>query len=187
MSENGVGDAGRYDGAGSQGWGWQPNTRRGTPEWLALESTLGEAGADALRWEPPTPDTWSFKARGLPPLSEAQEAWAEKARAAAQEAGIDPNLFARQMWQESGFDPDVIYGRRDSPKGARGIAQIMPEYHPNVDPLNPDEALAYAAHWMRQLTDRYGDPRRALLAYNGGGGAVQGYDAGEFSDPQHPE
>lgn len=97
------------------------------------------------------------------------------ARQAAQRAGIDPDLFTRQIQQESGFRTDAV-----SPAGARGIAQIVPKYHPNVDPSDPYASLDYAATLMASHLKTYGgDMRKALIAYNGGGGAVQADAAGQ--------
>ena len=63
------------------------------------------------------------------------------ARQAAQRAGIDPELFAAQIQQESGYDV-----RAGSPAGALGIAQIVPRYHPGVDTSDPYASLDYAAN-----------------------------------------
>jgi len=93
------------------------------------------------------------------------------ARQAARAAGIDPDLFVRQINQESGFDPEA-----GSQAGAQGIAQIVPRWHPGVDPWDPIASLRYAANWMRRLLAQYdGDWATALVHYNGGGGAVQQY------------
>lgn len=90
--------------------------------------------------------------------------------------GIDPEIFVRQMMQESGLNPDAV-----SPKGALGIAQIMPDtardpgygVAPVADPTDPEEALRFGAEYMRAMLDRYdGDYRKALAAYNAGPGAV---------------
>lgn len=82
-------------------------------------------------------------------------------------------LFERQIDQESGFNPDVVLGRRVSSAGAEGIAQLMPEFYPNVDRLNPREALGVAANTMATYISRYdGDVRKALAAYNAGPGRV---------------
>jgi hypothetical protein len=75
---------------------------------------------------------------------------------------------------ESGFNDDVISGRRVSSAGAEGIAQIMRKYHPSVDPLDPEAALEYAARHMYDLLWRYdGDMTKALAAYNAGSVRVQ--------------
>jgi Transglycosylase SLT domain len=84
------------------------------------------------------------------------------------------DLFVRQMMQESGFQDDVIFGQRVSWAGAEGIAQIMREHHPWVDPLKPQKALDYAARHMLNLLLRFdGDAVKALAAYNAGAGTVE--------------
>jgi hypothetical protein len=100
------------------------------------------------------------------------------ARKAAEKYGIDPDIFVRQIDQESGFADDVITGQRKSSAGAVGIAQFMPATARSmgVDPLNPEDALDGAARYMRQGLDRYGgDYRKALAAYNAGFGNVDKY------------
>lgn len=87
---------------------------------------------------------------------------------AAKAVGIDPALFTAQIAKESSFNPTAV-----SPKGARGIAQIMPQYHPGVNPDDPEASLNYAAQLMSQYLKKYGgDARWALAAYNMGEGAV---------------
>lgn len=83
-------------------------------------------------------------------------------------------LFERQMDQESGFNPDVVYGTRVSSAGAEGIAQLMPQYYPNVDRLNPIAGLTAGAETMRHYLGVWnGDVRKALASYNCGLGRVQ--------------
>jgi hypothetical protein len=91
------------------------------------------------------------------------------ARQAAQRYGLDPNVFLRQINQESGFNPTAR-----SPAGAIGIAQIMPATARGwgVDPTNPIAALNAAAKNMKGYVNRYGSYRNALVAYNAGPGAV---------------
>lgn len=87
----------------------------------------------------------------------------------ATEHGLDPTFFTRQIARESNFTPIIVNPR----SGARGIAQIMPEYHPGVNPDDPNDALGYAANWMSHLLKKYGgDIRWALAAYNSGEGTV---------------
>jgi murein DD-endopeptidase MepM/ murein hydrolase activator NlpD len=93
------------------------------------------------------------------------------ARAMATRHGIDQTVFVRQIDQESGFNPNAYNTR----SGASGIAQVMPDSHPNVNPWNPEEALDYAARWMRSLVDQFGSYTYALAAYNWGPGNVGGY------------
>src|SRR5262245_12972565 len=110
---------------------------------------------------------------GTPPGGTGGGTMVDYARQAAAREGIDPEQFVRQIRQESNFDP----GARN-PSGATGIAQIVPRYHPGVDPTDPYASLDYAARLMAQHKKTYGDDTEALIAYNGGHGAVQAYRAG---------
>lgn len=92
------------------------------------------------------------------------------ARADAVAAGIDPDYFERQINQESGFDPNAY-----NPSGATGIAQIIPRWHPDVDPTDPVASLAYAANLVAAYLEQFGDYARAFAAYNWGPGNVGGY------------
>lgn len=111
-------------------------------------------------------------------MSEAmRQKWEPVARAAAQQYGLDPDMFARQMATENiNWDEDVITGRRVSSAGAQGIAQFMPAtaQEMGIDPLNPEQALYGAARYMGNLTAMFdGNAAMALAGYNAGGGRVQ--------------
>jgi hypothetical protein len=94
------------------------------------------------------------------------------ARQAASAAGIDPERFVRQIEAESGFDPHAF----NAGSGATGIAQIVPRFHPEVDPTDPEASLRYAARWLRKQLDALnGSYPRALASYNWGPGNVSGY------------
>jgi hypothetical protein len=92
------------------------------------------------------------------------------ARRAAQRAGLDPDIFERQIGAESGFNP-----RARSPKGATGIAQIMPATAKSwgVDPNDPIASLNAAAKHMAQDVRKYGGYENALRAYNAGPAAIE--------------
>lgn len=77
--------------------------------------------------------------------------------------GLPPRLLARMAQQESNFDPDAT-----NPSGAQGIMQIIPRWHPGVDPFNPLEAIPYAGNYVRQNFNRFGSWAKALAAYNFG-------------------
>jgi hypothetical protein len=91
------------------------------------------------------------------------------ARQYAQQNGIDPDLFERQIGAESNFNPTAKSGA-----GAIGIAQIMPQtaagWH--VDPTNPEASLRAAAREMGNYQKKYGNYKDALVAYNAGPGRV---------------
>src|SRR5215471_14488540 len=95
------------------------------------------------------------------------------ARQAANRAGIDPDIFLKQIQQESGFNP----GAR-SPAGAIGVAQFMPDTARGlgVDPTDPYASLNGAAQLMASNLQKYGgDYAKALAAYNAGPGNVDKY------------
>ena len=102
--------------------------------------------------------------------------WREMARETA-ETVIGPGygwLFERQIGQESGYDPEVVFGIRRSSAGAEGIAQLMPQYYPSVARSDPQSGLRAGAETMRHyLTAWDGDVRQALASYNAGLGRVR--------------
>lgn len=92
------------------------------------------------------------------------------ARNAAAKYGLLPDIFARQIQVESGFNPKAI-----SPAGARGIAQIMPATAKGwgVNPDDPYASLDAAAKNMAGYLRTFGgNYEKALRAYNAGPGAV---------------
>lgn len=82
--------------------------------------------------------------------------------------GIPVGLLHRLIYQESRFRSDIISGETVSSAGALGIAQIVPRWHPGVDPLDPVAAIEYAADYLSLLHRRFGSWDKALAAYNWG-------------------
>lgn len=97
--------------------------------------------------------------------------FADLIEAAAEEQGIDPALLASIATVESAWDPRAV-----SPKGARGLLQLMPETARRFgvdDVFEPAQNVRGGAAYLRWLLDRYdGDTQLALAAYNAGEGAV---------------
>jgi soluble lytic murein transglycosylase-like protein len=90
---------------------------------------------------------------------------------AAASANISPSLLAALVWQESRWNPSAI-----SPKGAIGLAQLMPATARNlgVNPADPVANLNGGARYLRQLLNQFdGDVEMALAAYNAGPGRVR--------------
>jgi len=113
------------------------------------------------------------------------------ARQKAEKYGLLPDVFLRQIQQESGFNPNS-----KSPSGAVGIAQIMPTTARGwgVNPNDPIASLDAAARNMAAFVKTYGgkatnDPakvrsayEKALQAYNAGPGSVGRYLPAETKD-----
>jgi 2'-5' RNA ligase len=87
-------------------------------------------------------------------------------RSAAEDQGVDPDHMARMAKTESGFDQSSI-----SPKGARGVMQLMPGTAEDlgVDPTDAAANIKGGVYYFRTLLDRFGgDYRKATAAYNAG-------------------
>jgi soluble lytic murein transglycosylase-like protein len=93
----------------------------------------------------------------------------QAAKAAAARHGVPEDLFLRLVQQESGWNPGAV-----SPKGATGLAQLMPETaaHLGVDINDPLQNLEGGARYLRMMYDRFGTWKLALAAYNAGPIAV---------------
>ena len=93
------------------------------------------------------------------------------ATAVAQRQGLDPALVLAVVAVESGFRPESA-----SPKGARGLMQLMPATAAALGVTNafdPAANLDGGTRHLGALVARYGgDLKRALAAYNAGAGAV---------------
>ena len=94
----------------------------------------------------------------------------EVAKAAARKHNIPEDLFLRLVQQESGWNTGAV-----SPKGATGLAQLMPDTARllSVDINDPEENLEGGARYLRMMYDRFGSWRLALAAYNAGPLAVE--------------
>jgi Transglycosylase SLT domain len=107
----------------------------------------------------------------LPPMTLPKSQYVAIAQQDAVAVGIPPDYFARQIEQESGFNPNAV-----SPAGAVGIAQFLPGTAAGlgINPWDPVQALRGAATLMANYARQYGgDYAKALAAYNGGTGTVQ--------------
>jgi soluble lytic murein transglycosylase-like protein len=94
---------------------------------------------------------------------------------ASQKYGLNPTIFARQINQESGFDPNAV-----SRAGAVGIAQFMPATAARygVNPRDPNSSIEGAGHYMADLEKQFGNNTGlALAGYNWGEGNVAAWMA----------
>ncbi|MFL6726607.1 MAG: lytic transglycosylase domain-containing protein [Sphingomicrobium sp.] len=90
---------------------------------------------------------------------------------AASAANVSPTLLASLVWQESRWNPQAV-----SPKGAIGLAQLMPATARGlgVNPSDPAQNLVGGARYLRQLLDSFdGNVEKALAAYNAGPARVR--------------
>jgi Transglycosylase SLT domain len=97
--------------------------------------------------------------------------------------GVDPLLLYAIMHQESTFKPRAL-----SPKGARGLMQLMPLTARRFGVTNifdPKQNIEGGSRYMRFLLDYFeGDVELALAGYNAGEGAVikYGYQVPPYSE-----
>jgi len=93
----------------------------------------------------------------------------------ARNYGLEPELLAAMIYQESKFDPTAR-----SSSGAVGLMQLLPETGQGIadrtggnrwqpaDLLSPELNVRYGAWYLRHLLDKYDDEALALAAYNAG-------------------
>jgi len=93
---------------------------------------------------------------------------------AAYKTGLDYSLIKAVIHAESGFNPRAV-----SPKGARGLMQLLPTTARDMGVDNvyePSDNIAGGAKYLKKLVTRYeGDLIRALAAYNAGMSWVDKY------------
>lgn len=124
---------------------------------LTKPTSVSKAEATRARWNPPA----------------TAEPYLQDLRRAETSIGLPFNLLTRVAYQESHFRQDIISGQTASSAGALGIMQIVPRWHPDVDPLNPGEAIYYAGNYLKGLETRFGSWSKALAAYNWGPGNLK--------------
>ncbi|GEM_PF-6363822 len=145
-------------------WQWATPTAQSTvahgqtapaPTWLATASRIiGQARVAARR-------LW-YRRQDPADL-------AALADAAAGQYGVDAKLFRALVYYESSWQTHAV-----SPKGAVGLAQLMPETAKeecglDADQLrNPAANLNCGAKYLAKQIQRFGDVRQALCAYNAG-------------------
>jgi hypothetical protein len=105
---------------------------------------------------------------------------------AARAHNLPLEFFARVIWQESRFQPNVVGPRTRSGDRAQGIAQFMPRTAAErglLDPFDPVQALPKSAEFLRELADQFGNLGLAAAAYNAGPQRVRDWLAGARTLP----
>ena len=107
-------------------------------------------------------------------LSRGLRAFAHVIRTAAERYGVDMRLIEAIVQTESAGNPTAV-----SPKGARGLMQLMPERAAELgvrDSFDPHQNVDGGVRHMRDLLQSFGgDVTLALAAYNAGEAAVRSY------------
>jgi Transglycosylase SLT domain len=100
--------------------------------------------------------------------------------------GLPIDFFARLIWQESRFQPDVIGPMTRTGQRAQGIAQFMPSTAAErslFEPMNPVAALPKSGEFLAELRHQFGNLGLAAAAYNAGPERVREFLAGSRDLP----
>lgn len=128
-----------------------------------LSTNIVRDGVASSRWKYP-----ARAAQYIPAIKIAEDKY-----------GIPRDLLGRLLYQESRFRSDIINKRSGNLKGAIGIAQIVPRWHPGVDPTDPYASIDYAGRYLSENYRRFRTWKGALIAYNWGPSAYAEFLAGK--------
>jgi soluble lytic murein transglycosylase-like protein len=142
--------------------------------WLSGQSYVDVESSDIEQFEtvevpmPPAP------APAAAPQQPAPRDIHEVVNSAGERTRIDPDFIASVIRAESGGNPRAV-----SPKGARGLMQLMPQTAEQLGVKNtfdPEANVDGGARYLATLLEQYhGDAQKALAAYNAGPHRVQQY------------
>ena len=105
----------------------------------------------------------------------APQQWVDLVEKAATAHRLDPDLVAAVIRVESNWQPRAV-----SPKGARGLMQLMPATALRLGvtkAFDPSQNVHGGALYLSRLAERFGENEveKVLAAYNAGEGAVETY------------
>jgi soluble lytic murein transglycosylase-like protein len=162
------------------------------PQPAGLSRVLARIDAIKGRFRPPRAHSWLLTGQlaqifgrganfaqvlssaGAPSARQATFAVHDALTEAAVRHQLDPDLLLAVAESESGLRPDAV-----SPRGARGLMQIMPGTAGRLGLTDPFDLQANAdagARYLKEQLDRFGgNIALALAAYNAGPGAVLRY------------
>ena len=141
-------------------------TGPGAATWEVVTSPASDKTVDQ-NGQPVLP-AWAYSDMNPPPVP---PQFAAALAQAAKAANVSPTLLSALVWQESRWNSQAV-----SPKGAMGLAQLMPATARDlgVNPADPVQNLQGGARYLRYLLDTFnGDVEKALAAYNAGPARVQ--------------
>jgi soluble lytic murein transglycosylase-like protein len=150
---------------------------------LAQVLSIGDDGA-VTTYAAPT----VFTSEGVTPVSPPATDNATPAevaaaiQASAQRHAVPAPVVEAVAWQESRYNQAAV-----SPKGARGVMQLMPATAATlgVDAADLHANIDGGAAYLAQQIRRFGDLRLALAAYNAGPEAVDRYgDVPPYAETQ---
>ena len=122
----------------------------------------------------PTPPTPPEAAKSKPAKTAPAPALNQVVNSASAAYHLDPDLVNSVIHAESGFNSHAV-----SPKGARGLMQLMPGTASQLgvnDAFDPQANVAGGSRYLRELLERYNfDLVKALAAYNAGPQRVERY------------
>lgn len=120
--------------------------------------------------EPPLPPSAPSLTSSQAPVADLSEVIGS----ASSRNHIDPDLVVSLIRAESGFNPNAV-----SPKGAKGLMQLMPQTAAQLgvdDPLDPSANVEGGTRYFKTLLGLYNnDLVKALAAYNAGPQRVTQY------------
>jgi soluble lytic murein transglycosylase-like protein len=121
---------------------------------------------------PPAPKTAPVSQ--VAPAAQSPQKMAEMINDISNRQRLDPDFVNSVIHAESGFNPRAV-----SPKGARGLMQLMPQTASNLGVTNsfdPTANVDGGTRYLRELLERYNfDVVKALAAYNAGPQRVEQY------------
>ena len=136
-----------------------------------LDGRAAQQYNDSARLQPPRAVVPELPGVGVAAYAgRTSSPWMETARQMARVHSIPEDLFLRLVQQESGWHEGAV-----SPKGAMGLAQLMPGTAAllGVDPTDPAQNLEGGARYLRAQFVAFGSWDLALAAYNAGPEAVR--------------
>jgi hypothetical protein len=116
----------------------------------------------------------ALPAKAAPSATKSRVALSEVVNTASATYHLDPDLVNSVIHAESGFNAHAV-----SPKGARGLMQLMPQTAGKLgvsDAFDPEANVTGGSRYLRELLERYNfDLIKALAAYNAGPDRVEQY------------